>query len=305
MDFPRSPQPSEARRGPAPSGGGRQQMQEQQVPYAERPLQGSQNYRQPPNNAGSDAFRSSIAAAFHDERTPRSDDRRSGQYQQSYHNEQMDRSESPPPMPGRHDLMEDGDSRWHAGQDPRDPRDGGRDARGGGRDMEDPYMPMQPDRNERNSRGGGGMQRDMMEEVPRTNSRGVRGSGIPDARDDEIQLPSSHRGHDPYEQRAQGRAPQNAWGQPDSPQRMRGSVNGGHHPGYERGDPRDAYEDPPGYGDPRGHSLHPSMGQSGMGQSGGGRVDNILCAVLALIKELDGQGIELVRRAVEQRQSEL
>jgi len=35
------------------------------------------------------------------------------------------------------------------------------------------------------------------------------------------------------------------------------------------------------------------------------RADNILCAVLALIKELDGQGLELVRRAVDQRGSEL
>lgn len=32
--------------------------------------------------------------------------------------------------------------------------------------------------------------------------------------------------------------------------------------------------------------------------------DNILCAVLALIKELDSQGLELVRRAVEQRQED-
>jgi len=36
-----------------------------------------------------------------------------------------------------------------------------------------------------------------------------------------------------------------------------------------------------------------------------GRADNILCAVLALIKELDLQGLELVRRAIEQRQGEL
>lgn len=36
-----------------------------------------------------------------------------------------------------------------------------------------------------------------------------------------------------------------------------------------------------------------------------GRADNILCAVLALIKELDAQGLELVRRAVEQRGSEV
>jgi len=35
------------------------------------------------------------------------------------------------------------------------------------------------------------------------------------------------------------------------------------------------------------------------------RADNILCAVLALIKELDSQGLELVRRAVEQRGTEL
>ncbi|CAK0829453.1 unnamed protein product [Prorocentrum cordatum] len=31
------------------------------------------------------------------------------------------------------------------------------------------------------------------------------------------------------------------------------------------------------------------------------RADNVLCAVLALVKELDDQGLELVRRAVEQR----
>ncbi|CAK0863905.1 unnamed protein product [Prorocentrum cordatum] len=31
------------------------------------------------------------------------------------------------------------------------------------------------------------------------------------------------------------------------------------------------------------------------------RADNVLCAVLALVKELDGQGLELVRRAVDQR----
>jgi len=35
------------------------------------------------------------------------------------------------------------------------------------------------------------------------------------------------------------------------------------------------------------------------------RADNILCAVLALIKELDRQGLELVRRAIEQRRCEL
>lgn len=35
------------------------------------------------------------------------------------------------------------------------------------------------------------------------------------------------------------------------------------------------------------------------------RADNILCAVLALIKELDQPGLELVRRAIEQRQADL
>lgn len=44
---------------------------------------------------------------------------------------------------------------------------------------------------------------------------------------------------------------------------------------------------------------------SGGQDTGAARADNILCAVLALIKELDGQGLELVRRAIEQRQGEL
>mmetsp|Transcript_50489 Transcript_50489/g.97535 ORF Transcript_50489/g.97535 Transcript_50489/m.97535 type:complete len:415 (-) Transcript_50489:220-1464(-) len=35
------------------------------------------------------------------------------------------------------------------------------------------------------------------------------------------------------------------------------------------------------------------------------RSDNILCAVLSLVKELDSQGLELVRRAVDQRSAEL
>mmetsp|Transcript_75008 Transcript_75008/g.195410 ORF Transcript_75008/g.195410 Transcript_75008/m.195410 type:complete len:154 (-) Transcript_75008:65-526(-) len=41
------------------------------------------------------------------------------------------------------------------------------------------------------------------------------------------------------------------------------------------------------------------------GDPADGRGDNILCAVLALIKELDAQGLELVRRAIEQRQGEV
>eukprot|EP00927_Polykrikos_kofoidii_P000014 TRINITY_DN10007_c1_g1_i4.p1 TRINITY_DN10007_c1_g1~~TRINITY_DN10007_c1_g1_i4.p1 ORF type:complete len:448 (+),score=81.29 TRINITY_DN10007_c1_g1_i4:131-1474(+) len=50
-------------------------------------------------------------------------------------------------------------------------------------------------------------------------------------------------------------------------------------------------------------------GSGGHGGAGGNeraaRADNILCAVLALIKELDRQGLELVRRAIEQRQGEV
>lgn len=47
-------------------------------------------------------------------------------------------------------------------------------------------------------------------------------------------------------------------------------------------------------------------GAGGNGAPSGGagataRADNVLCAVLALVKELDDQGLELVRRAVEQR----
>ncbi len=36
----------------------------------------------------------------------------------------------------------------------------------------------------------------------------------------------------------------------------------------------------------------------------GNRADNVLCAVLALVKELDDQGLELVARAIDQRQRE-
>jgi len=38
--------------------------------------------------------------------------------------------------------------------------------------------------------------------------------------------------------------------------------------------------------------------------NGASRTDNILCAVLALVKELDRQGLELVRRSVEQRMAD-
>lgn len=55
--------------------------------------------------------------------------------------------------------------------------------------------------------------------------------------------------------------------------------------------------------------IAPTGGTSGGSPPGcqetAGRADNILCAVLALIKELDRQGLELVRRAIEQRQGEL
>lgn len=62
--------------------------------------------------------------------------------------------------------------------------------------------------------------------------------------------------------------------------------------------------------------LHPVDPACGHRDGGGGhdgavagefasdRPDNILCAVLALVKELDVQGLELVRRAVEQRSLE-
>merc|ERR1712100_224332 len=48
-----------------------------------------------------------------------------------------------------------------------------------------------------------------------------------------------------------------------------------------------------------------NQGTPGNANERAARADNILCAVLALIKELDGQGLELVRRAIEQRQGEL
>mmetsp|Transcript_13752 Transcript_13752/g.32314 ORF Transcript_13752/g.32314 Transcript_13752/m.32314 type:complete len:437 (+) Transcript_13752:67-1377(+) len=79
-------------------------------------------------------------------------------------------------------------------------------------------------------------------------------------------------------------------------------------------DPRDA-RDPRDHRDPRYDpreamrmDMHGDMRGDYKGDPGpdvSGRADNILCAVLALIKELDQQGLELVRRAIEQRQGEL
>eukprot|EP00929_Paragymnodinium_shiwhaense_P083644 TRINITY_DN44646_c0_g1_i1.p1 TRINITY_DN44646_c0_g1~~TRINITY_DN44646_c0_g1_i1.p1 ORF type:complete len:486 (+),score=107.76 TRINITY_DN44646_c0_g1_i1:158-1615(+) len=66
-----------------------------------------------------------------------------------------------------------------------------------------------------------------------------------------------------------------------------------------------------GMPDPRselpGVARRPQYGMASSAEFGerSARADNILCAVLALIKELDRQGLELVRRAIEQRQGEL
>merc|ERR1719272_590124 len=48
-------------------------------------------------------------------------------------------------------------------------------------------------------------------------------------------------------------------------------------------------------GPPQG-DMYISDQQAGLADIGAARADNILCAVLALIKELDQQGLELVRR---------
>jgi len=108
-----------------------------------------------------------------------------------------------------------------------------------------------------------------------------------------------------------------------------GSVDSGLGDGYQRargGDPRD--EQPLPRGSPHtggfrdglsgggGLGMSRDVGPGGNGTGGFGgsvgtggepsaRADNILCAVLALIKELDRQGLELVRRAIEQRQNEM
>lgn len=68
--------------------------------------------------------------------------------------------------------------------------------------------------------------------------------------------------------------------------------------------------DRPGWGGGAGVMIDgPAEGELRRGMSSNvdraGRADNILCAVMALIKELDRQGLELVRRAIEQRQGEL
>lgn len=86
-----------------------------------------------------------------------------------------------------------------------------------------------------------------------------------------------------------------------------------HERAYARGDPRTGAASRSSGASAQG--LTPSAGyerslssQSWSPEDGGASpaqpssaTDNILCAVLALIKELDSQGLELVRRAVEQR----
>jgi len=108
--------------------------------------------------------------------------------------------------------------------------------------------------------------------------------------------------------------PSSAWASADSPETpMRawqgdsGGERGGGQQGSRynsddrggmpHGDPYMYRSDPDG--DVQAEPDDPAAG------AGGARADNILCAVLALIKELDQQGLELVRRAIEQRQTEL
>jgi len=109
-----------------------------------------------------------------------------------------------------------------------------------------------------------------------------------------------------------------------------GALRGGSREGWAAGEPREpaapsraeAWREPGGEVD-EDHFERPNpVGRaggfatsSGRGSAAGsasrgvdpaeGRGDNILCAVLALIKELDAQGLELVRRAIEQRQGEV
>jgi hypothetical protein len=103
---------------------------------------------------------------------------------------------------------------------------------------------------------------------------------------------------------AQAGPPRSAWDSPDT--RGRRSSNGESSLG-DSGQRRFS-----GNGDGDAHRGDPYM--HGAEQVGvvdtsvpgpsAARADNILCAVLALIKELDQQGLELVRRAIEQRQGE-
>lgn len=87
-------------------------------------------------------------------------------------------------------------------------------------------------------------------------------------------------------QMASGHPGEHQWGGMPPP---RGSPQNPRHP-----QARDAWAE---------QQPHPFEGGSPP-RGGPGRGENILCAVLALINELDGQGLELVRRAIEQRQGQ-
>lgn len=91
-----------------------------------------------------------------------------------------------------------------------------------------------------------------------------------------------------------------AWQQPDGSTRNRLGGESNTSAGGPTGESMRFFRDqqPADWGDPRA-----SVGGSGADRPGRG--DNILCAVLALTKELDRQGLELVRRAVQQRLGEL
>mmetsp|Transcript_10576 Transcript_10576/g.17299 ORF Transcript_10576/g.17299 Transcript_10576/m.17299 type:complete len:386 (+) Transcript_10576:87-1244(+) len=108
-------------------------------------------------------------------------------------------------------------------------------------------------------------------------------------------------------------AVRSAWDSPETPSKSRQSIGGE----SSNGDSRSRFNRSPadrGGGGPRGEAyMHndepanfPQAGAGGVSNMANGsnaaRADNILCAVLALIKELDQQGLELVRRAIEQRQ---
>jgi len=76
--------------------------------------------------------------------------------------------------------------------------------------------------------------------------------------------------------------------------------------------PQHAWTSSPGHRALSPGSPSASAWSNGAPSPGGGatgsakrRPDNILCAVLALVKELDSQGLELVRRAVDQRSADL
>eukprot|EP00746_Dinoflagellata_sp_MGD_P162997 gnl/MRDRNA2_/MRDRNA2_90817_c0_seq1.p1 gnl/MRDRNA2_/MRDRNA2_90817_c0~~gnl/MRDRNA2_/MRDRNA2_90817_c0_seq1.p1 ORF type:complete len:385 (+),score=64.91 gnl/MRDRNA2_/MRDRNA2_90817_c0_seq1:55-1209(+) len=59
------------------------------------------------------------------------------------------------------------------------------------------------------------------------------------------------------------------------------------------------------HGEQAGQNRPRDFPERSRGERSCARSDNILCATLALIKELDYQGLELVRRSIEQRQDQL